>query len=320
MNAVVFRSGQPLLETVHRPLAEEEGAVPLRVTAAGICGTDLTIMDGKLPWPSEGLTPGHEFGGFAPDGKLYAVRPTGACGACRECNKDLGNTCKDAFGTLIGIRRPGGLAEACLVDRDRLVPVPEGTDPAHVALVEPLAVAVYGVSLVKDLDKDTECLVYGAGTIGLMTVAVLAAKGITPAVVARHPHQAAAAEKLGGRVVAEAQTSSADVSFECVGKSQPAFDACVEATRPGGLIVELGGLSRPVEIGFKFHQKNQGVLSSSAYTPRAFAEAAAMIGELGPKLTEAVVTHRFPLRDAAKAFEAARDRKSGAIKVQIFNE
>ncbi|KAI9019627.1 alcohol dehydrogenase GroES domain-containing protein [Hyaloraphidium curvatum] len=323
MNAVVFHAGQVFLEAVPRPTGDDADRVAVRVTAGGICGSDLSFLDGKFSafWDPEGAIPGHEFGGYGPDGKLYAVRPTGACWSCRECGGGRGNACADAFGDAIGLSfNPGGLAEVCVVGKDRLAAVPEGTDPSHVALVEPLAVALHGVNLAKGLDKDTPCCVYGAGTIGLMVVAVLAQRGIAAAVVARHPHQAAAAAKLGGKPVAEAEAGSAEFVFDCVGHSQEALDACVAAARPGGTIVELGGLAVPVQVGPAFFLKELRFVSSVAYTPDAFKEAAGMIGGMGPKLAEAVVTHRFPLREAAKAFEAARDRKSGAIKVQIYNE
>jgi threonine dehydrogenase-like Zn-dependent dehydrogenase len=123
------------------------------------------------------------------------------------------------------------------VEASRLVPVPNGTDPAAVGLVEPLAVVVHGINRVR-LIHGMSALVVGSGSIGLLTAAVLADRGINVDIVCRHPHQFEAAQKLGVNAVAK-PGSNYDVSFDAV-CTQESLDTCFNATRPRGDVVEFG--------------------------------------------------------------------------------
>ena len=300
------------ITVVQHDLPEGAGEL-IRVTSSGICGSDLHMIE-------NGLTRavlGHEFGGFTEDGRLVAVRPTGACGSCVHCTSHKSQLCADAMFKSHGISLDGGLAEFVRVESSRLFEIPVGTNSMNVGLVEPLAVAIHGINKIS-LQRDSRAVVVGAGSIGLLAAAVLRDRGVHVDIVARHPHQFAAAEKLGVTPV-ETAGSNYDASFDAV-CTQQSFDTCISATRPGGHLLEFGMFWTPVALTNPMLLKEITVVPSIFYghtqEHHDFQEAVDVLARV-PVIADAIVTHRFSLADAAEAFAVAADRKSGAIKVQL---
>jgi threonine dehydrogenase-like Zn-dependent dehydrogenase len=162
-------------------------------------------------------------------------------------------------------------------------------------------------------------LVVGSGSIGLLTAAVLADRGITVDIVCRHPHQFDAAAKLGVNAVNKAG-SHYDVSFDAV-CTQESLDACFNATRPRGDVVEFGMVWGSLQLKNQMMLKEISLVPSIFYShnheQNDFEDAVDMLVR-HPELTTTLVTHRFSLEDSVRAFEVANDRQAGAIKVHIF--
>ena len=311
MRAVVSHQGSVSL--VERDIPSGEGEL-IRVTSSGICGSDLHLISLGL----SGIVLGHEFGGVTESGQLVAVRPTGECGSCEECKRALPHTCKMAAASLHGTSIDGGLAEFVRVEKSRLIAVPASVNADVVALVEPLAVVVHGINRIP-ISRGMSAIVVGAGSIGLLTAAVLVDRGIEVDIVTRHPHQTQAAEALGARPIST-PGNNYDFSFDAV-CTQQSFDACVSATRPRGSIVEFGMVWSPVALSNTLMLKEISVIPSIFYSHdhehHDFEEAVDVLSR-NPHLAEALITHRYSLDDAAKAFDTANDRASGAIKVHFF--
>jgi threonine dehydrogenase-like Zn-dependent dehydrogenase len=279
----------------------------VHVAGSGICGSDLHLL-GFGPMP---VTLGHEFAGRLDDGSAVAVEPLIACGHCERCERGDYHLCPDVL--IIGISGDGGMAEAIAVPQRCLIPLDPGVDPVDAAVVEPLAVAVHGLRRA-GLEPGARVTVIGGGSIGLAAVAVALAAGCEVAVVARHPHQRAAAEQLGAAL----GPSAADIVVEAAG-TESALETATEVAVPGAAIALLGtywdGLRGP---GFPFTAKELRLVGSFAYcrheTGRDMEDAATILAA-DPTIADALITHRFPLEDAAEAFRVAADRAAGAIKV-----
>ena len=311
MRAVVSHEGS--VSVIDKEIPDGDGEL-IRVTSSGICGSDLHLISLGL----SGIVLGHEFGGFTESGQLVAVRPTGECGHCAECARQLPHMCTMAAASLHGTSIDGGLAEFVRVEKSRLVLVPPNVKPDAVALVEPLAVVVHGIRRIP-IATGMTAIVVGAGSIGLLAAAVLVDKGIEVDIVTRHPHQTAAAEALGARPI-PTPGSNYDFSFDAV-CTQQSFDACIEATRPRGSIVEFGMVWSPVGLSNTLMLKEISVIPSMFYShdhEHHDFEAAVDVLSRNPQIAETLVTHRFPLEKAAEAFDTAIDRASGAIKVHFF--
>lgn len=311
MRAVVSRDGTPTV--IDRPEPVGEGEL-IAITSTGICGSDLHMLATASP----DIILGHEFGGRLADGTLVAVRPTGECGTCPSCTAGHPSTCGLASASAHGITLDGGLAEYAVVDRSRLFGVPVDTDPASLGLAEPLAVVIHGINRVSP-DAGSRALVVGAGSIGLLTAAVLCDRGVQVDVLARHRHQADAAEALGAAAVS-APGKNYDITFDAV-CTQQSFDTCVSATRSRGTILEFGMVWAPVSLNNLFILKEITLVPSIFYghdhLHDDFKEAVEILHRR-PGITTTVVTHRYPLAEAVQAFATAGDKSSGAIKVHLF--
>jgi threonine dehydrogenase-like Zn-dependent dehydrogenase len=305
-------SQQGLIEVIQKDIPESPGEL-IKVTSSGICGSDLHMVEMGI----QGVVLGHEFGGFTSDGRLMAVRPTGQCGHCASCKMRSSQTCSEAGSSLYGLSVDGGLAEYARVDPSRLYEIPSNVDQVAVGLVEPLAVVVHGINRLHT-DTNMRALVVGAGSIGLLTAAVLRDRGIEVDVLARHSHQFQAAESLGVRPLAE-PGKNYDITFDAV-CTQQSFDSCVEAVRPGGQLLEFGMFWTPVQLNNNVMMKEISIIPSIFYGHTEdhddFVEAIDMLSRHA-EITSSIVTHRFTLDDAVQAFDVAKNKKSGAIKVHF---
>lgn len=286
------------------------GGVVVGTASASVCGTDLDLARlGELPFVL-----GHELAGHV-DGIPYAIEPTRFCGKCVQCEMGATQRCTGGF-ALMGFFSDGGMADAFEVPASALVPLPEALPVRDACLVEPIAVALHATRR-GGIEEGQSVAVVGGGSIGLAVTACLAAQGCRPVVEARHPHQKEAAERLGGTV---GRATDADVVIEATG-SQDGIARSVEAVRPDGRIVVLGVFHGTIPLpGLPSLLKEVVVTGSTTYGRcngrRETVEAASMLAG-NPEIAATLVTHRFPLADAAEAFAVAVDRASGAIKVVL---
>ncbi len=287
--------------------------VRIQVRSAGICGSDLKMLSWNLP-----VTLGHEFAGVLDDGTVVAVQPNAPCGTCALCVSGRDHLCPATNSRVHGVFTNGGLADEVIVDRSCLVALPPEVGPDVGALVEPTAVALHAAhqaGLHGDAPPD-RVLVIGGGSIGLALVTIARHHGAVVDLVARHPAQREAGERLGARL---SLADEYDIVVECAG-SQSSLDDAIGRVRPGGTIVIPASWFDPVQVNASLLMKEAHVVMSYVYGHhhgvREFDEAAAVLAA-HPELADAMITHRFPLDDAAEAFRTAGDRAAGAIKVVV---
>lgn len=298
------------IEVCDVPDPEGDG-VDVHVQAAAICGSDLHMLQyGALP-----ITLGHEIAGVLDDGTPVAVDPTSSCGACDQCAKGAAHLCRTGADRVLGIGRNGGMADAVRVHPTASVALPNGLGVADACLVEPLGVAIHGMHLA-GLTGGERIAVVGAGSIGLAAVAASRRWAGEIALVARHAAQREAGERLG----AHGATGEYDVVVEAAG-TEDALAQAAELCRPGGLILFLSTHWSPVTIpGLPSLMKELGYRWSYTYGShdghRELDTAAEVLAN-DPEIAATMITHRFPLADAAEAFRVAGDRAAGAIKVVL---
>jgi threonine dehydrogenase-like Zn-dependent dehydrogenase len=298
-----------VVEEVEPPTGE---GVRVRVRAAGICGSDLEMAS----LGTTGVTFGHEFAGLTDDGTAVAVQPVVPCGMCDRCTAGESQQCDQAMATGYGFARDGGMAGEVRVDESCLAPLPAELELADASLVEPTAVALHALHR-GGVVAGMRVHVVGAGSIGLLSAAVARHLGAEVTIAARHDAQRGAAERLGVDVGAGRRC---DVVVEAAGSSSAFEEACGRASR-GGTVVLVSTTWRPVTVSFLRAQMREvtivpAFLYGHAHGEREFDRAAAIVAA-HPEIPAALVTHRFPLADAAEAFRVAADRAAGAIKVVL---
>jgi threonine dehydrogenase-like Zn-dependent dehydrogenase len=311
MRAVRIDDGA--VRVVDVPLPRGDG-VTVRVRSAGICGSDLHMVDASalLPIP---VTLGHEIAGVAPDGTPVAVEPLSPCGTCEMCRRGEDQLCANGPGILLGVGLDGGMAEEVQVPERALVPLPTGVDPSDASLVEPLAVLVNTLRR-SAVRPDQRVAVVGGGTIGLCAVAVARARGCEVGLVARHDAQREAGERLGASEV----LGTYDLVLDAAG-TESSLATSIDLARPGAQVGVPGMYWGDVVLpGLSLCMKQVSLCPVWLYGRHAGGrdvDAAAALLAATPELAPTLITHRFPLDAAAEAFGVARDRASGAIKVVL---
>ena len=308
--------------------AADAGMSLVRVTAVGICGSDLhwwdegAIGDATLAHP---LVLGHEGAGVIAEGprqgERVAIDPAIACGTCRACRDGYENLCyRIRFAGHGGT--DGMLREYMAWPTDLLHPLPDGVSDADGALLEPLGVALHSAEL-GHLPFAGTASVVGCGPIGLLLIGVLKAAGAS-SVLAVEPlaHRREAAAKYGADLVAEPGSlplrelagAGVDVAFEAAGTDE-AVRLAVESVRPGGRVV-LAGIPGDDAIRFQASVARRNGLTIAMVRrmnrvyPRAISLAARGAVDLG-----SLVSSRAGLGSAAAAFREAA-RRTG-LKVLI---
>jgi len=293
--------------------------VLVRVTVAGLCGTDYRIWSGDRPVAYPRVM-GHEFVGrvetigagvtrVAPGGHV-AVEPNYSCGTCPLCWEGNKNLCLAR--TAGGIDVDGCFAELVRVPARCCWPAPAGVADEDLVLTEPLAVAVRAVGRADVRSGETVAIV-GAGTLGLLAVQVARGHGARILVVSRTARRFALARDLGaeathtvedGPLDARARAFSGREGVDCVIETAGTAEAVNHAlalVRPGGRII-LTGLpheSTPVEF-FSVVRREITILGSMIYQDE-FSEAMRLVAD-GTVKTRPLVSHRFPLDAIGDAF------------------
>jgi threonine dehydrogenase-like Zn-dependent dehydrogenase len=261
------------------------------------------------------VTLGHEFSGRLDDGTPVAVLPAVRCGRCSRCLAGEPQQCTAVLESMYGTTVDGGLADEVWVDPTCPVPLPSTLALATACLVEPLAVALHGAHRA-GVVAGGRVLVIGGGPIGLCAVAVARELGATVDSKANRPERQQAAERLGA---GGNPGTDYDVVLDAAG-TQSSMDQATSLVRAGGTIGVLASFWQPVAVGMALLMKEVTLVPAFTYGHHhgtsEFDEAIRMLNAI-PDLPQAVITHRFPLDDAAEAFRVASDPMSGAIKVVL---
>ncbi len=201
----------------------------IRPRLAGICGSDLSTVDGRSsrwfePLVTFPFVPGHEIVADADDGGRVVVQPVLACATrgldppCAECAAGRTNRCHRLRGGHLhpGLQTGfcadvgGGWSTSLVAHHSQIHAVPDGLSDQAAVMVEPTACGVHaalaGQAGDRHHDDDQMAVVIGAGTLGLVTVAALARYRpdvATIIVVAKHPRQRQMATELGATAVVE---------------------------------------------------------------------------------------------------------------------
>src|SRR5216117_911810 len=179
---VVDRPGAATLRRVPRP-EPRAGEVLVRVAAAGICGSDVEVLEGRRPkrYVRYPIIPGHEWAGTVEAvgpgvadvevGAAVVAEGFRACGDCARCREGLTNADEVDYAET-GFTHAGAFADFVCVPAHLVHQLPAGSDLAAAALLEPAACVAQGL-LEIDLRPGLTVAVVGSGTVGLLALALL---------------------------------------------------------------------------------------------------------------------------------------------------
>ena len=321
------------VESVRDP-RPEPGQVIVRMTAAGLCGTDYEIYSGARPVEYPRIM-GHELVGrveaTAPDvtrvgpGDPVVVEPNYSCGRCPLCREGNRNLCLSR--TTIGINADGGFAELVRVPAQCCWPASPAAGSDALLLAEPLAVVVRAVGRAEPKSGEAAAIV-GAGTLGLLALQVLKTRGARVMVTSRSRRRFALASELGadathatveGALADAARRFSGregvDLVVETAGTAEAVTHA-LELVRPGGRVVLTGLPHEPTSVSFFSVVRREVTLIGSMIYQDEFPEALRLV-DGGAVRTAPLITHRFGLDRIDDAFAAHADPSSIKVALEI---
>jgi (R,R)-butanediol dehydrogenase / meso-butanediol dehydrogenase / diacetyl reductase len=280
MRAAVFHDRHDIrVDDVPAPRAVGPREVLLRPFFCGICGTDLheyafgPIVIPTEPHPLTGASApqvlGHEFSAevvevgvevtTAKPGDRVSVMPLVTCGHCYYCRRGLDHLCVVMACTGLSWNG-GGIAELVVVGDRQVSVLPESVTDVQGALIEPAAVAAYGVDRA-GLNPGDTILITGAGPIGALAALYAKAAGAAKVIVSEpNPRRRALAEAFGDIQVVDptgvdvsafvhdlTDGIGVDVAVECSG-SQPGLTAALDSVRSAGTVTQVGLHVKPATI------------------------------------------------------------------------
>jgi NAD+-dependent secondary alcohol dehydrogenase Adh1 len=221
----------PVVEDVPEPTVTGPFDVLVRVGGAGVCRTDLHIVEGQ--WaeamdPPLPYTLGHENAGWVQEvgsavssvavGDTVILHPTPTCGLCRACR--AGNDMHCANSSFPGLSGDGGMAELLLTSERACVKLDPSTRPKDVAALADAGITAYHAvrKAVPLLYPGTTAVVIGAGGLGHIGIQCLAALTATRIVVVdRNPDALKLAEQIGANETVVADGGQVDAVKDVTG-------------------------------------------------------------------------------------------------------
>lgn len=337
MNAAVL-SANRVIEMRDEPVPDiGPDELLIRVLATGVCGSDLSAYRGTHPYKSAPTVLGHELcgvvesvgaqvAGIAP-GDLVCSAAFSACGQCPACRGGAVHLCS-AKRNLSHLDWSGSFADRVLLHRNMTYLLPPDTDPLAGALVEPLSIGLHAAGLLGRADGRA-LAVLGGGTIGLACVLAAGRLGFgRTACVDRGSAKGRLAEAAGADCYLDAeQGDPADRLLEAFGgpvgavivaAGYPAvLDQAVRIVAPGGVIVVVSYFEGRTTVDPNVWVGRELTVRGSALsTPDDFETVIGWLrdGSLDPRF---LVTHQFPLDQAAAALELLDTGGAGVGKVML---
>ena len=309
----------------------------IKITKAGICGTDLHIYNWDK-WSEERIKPpvigGHEFvGEIVEVGKgVKLVKPGDrvsaeghiVCGVCRFCRTGQAHICEKT--QIIGVDTDGCFAEYLKMPAENLWPVTKTIPDKYAAIFDPLGNAMHTIMSGNVSGKSV--LIIGAGAIGLFAVPLAKSAGASSVYVLEpNEYKAKLAKKVGAERIFRPQDKKVkenlldltdglgpEVILEMSGNPN-GIKFGLEIIRNGGTFVMLGIPSQDFTINWARDVIFKGITINGVSGRRLYDTWYRCQGflEKNYKVIEPIITHEFDYKDFNKGFELMNTGKTGKI-------
>src|ERR1700710_2806347 len=321
----------PVIDEVPEPTVQDPLDVVVKIGGAGVCRTDLHIIEGQ--WeaamgPPLPYTIGHENAGWISEigsgvtnvavGDTVILHPTPTCGLCRACRAGQDMHCVQS--RFPGLDSDGGMAEYLLTSARACVKLDPSTRPQDVAALADAGITAYHAvrKALPLLYPGTSCVVIGAGGLGHIGIQCLTALTATDVIVGdRTPDALKLAESLGANhtvvadgsqvaAVSDLTGGGADVVLDFVAEQGAEMDAFA-MTRPNGsyFVIGYGGTLTIPTLDIISTERN--IIGNIVGTYNELAELMAL-AQAG-KVT--LHTVAYPLDEAAQALH---DLDAGQVR------
>lgn len=332
-----------LLEKPKPVLLDDRDAI-VRVTLASICTSDLHIKHGSVPRAVPGITVGHEMVGVveATGSAVTGVRPGDRvtvnvetfCGECFFCRHGWVNNCTDPNGGwALGCRIDGGQAEYVRVPYadQGLNRIPDVVTDGQALFVGDILATGYWAADISEIKAGDTVLIIGAGPTGICTLQCVLLKQPERVIVCEKDLQrlkfvkdhypevlTVEPEYAQAFVPAHSDHGGADVVLEVAG-SPETLRMAWQCARPNAIVTIVALYNGPQTLPLPEMYGKNLTFKTGGVDGCKCAETLALI-EQGKIDTTPLITHTFPLKDIAEAYDLFENRRDGCIKVAIQME
>ena len=302
--------------------------VLLEVKSAGICGTDLHILQDDSYPIQPPVTLGHEVSGVIAQvgadvtgwnvgDKVVSETYYSSCGHCFFCKTGNINLCEEKLSIGSGVN--GAMAEFVKVPAANLHRIPKGLSFEEACMIEPLVCCVQAVYQHADLKPDDKVVLTGPGAIGLLTLQVIKLFGCDVIVLGTHKDEERLklAKQLGAdqtfyvenedvidRVKEYCRDRGADAAFDCSGAA-PAINLCMELMRKGAHYTQVGIPGKPVPLDMgKIVLREYTITGTYATRPVWWDKAIELLNQQKIRL-KPLMSSAYKLEDWEKGFTEA---------------
>ena len=333
MQALVYTDTQTLIYREEKNPKLLNGESIIKVSASGICGSDMHAYHGHDNRRIPPLILGHEVSGVINKGKdigkKVVLNPLITCGKCNYCTNKREHLCPKRI--ILGMNRPierqGGFAEYVSIPDKNIYELPKNLNMKEAPIAEPCAVALHAVELGEnELSlklKDSKALVIGSGAIGLLCGLILSKVKKCEEIVIVEPNDKRLNESLKYLDADGLKPNSKninkdhfDIVFDTVGLEATRKQA-IESIKPGGIIIHIG-LTQP-SGNFDFRKttlQEITFIGTYCYTNKDFEKTLNILNnkEIG---TLEWIEYRN-LKEGASAFKEIHDGKCAAPKIILL--
>ena len=344
MHAIVYHGpGRKAWEQVAKPMLEDDTDAVVKVDTVTICGTDLHILKGDVAAVTDGRILGHEAVGTVESvgsgvknvrpGDRVLVSCITACGSCRYCREGSYGQCIGGGGWILGHKIDGTQAEYVRVPfaDTSTYAVPEGVTDEEVLMLADIGPTGYEVGVLNGRVSPGDVVaVVGAGPVGLS--AIMGARLFSPShVVAIDLADARldAAKQFGADITVNPSREDAvevlrgltdglgaDVAIEAVGVAAT-FEQCAALVRPGGRVANVGVHGGPASLDLETLWIRNVTITTGLVDTYSTPTLLKLLSTHQVDLAR-FVTHRFPIDDFMKAYDAfSQAADTGALKVVL---
>lgn len=322
-----YKVGDPLkLEDLPRPQVGGNDVL-LKVKAAGICHSDIHVIDGVIA-AAPPVTLGHEIAGEVEEvgsnatklkkGDRAVVHFPNPCGSCNYCLQGRGIQCENIFTRpMYGFSSDGGYAEYCKVDADRTVGVPNDVPLEFAATLGCAGITAYhAVNNIGKIALGENVAIYGVGGVGMYALQIAKLSGAKVIAIGRNEEKLKMAQNLGADHVVNVSKSKIrdEIKGATNGKGADAIidfvvnDESVKnsssSLASGGRMVLAGVSNKPISINPQLFVLREFSLNGSLAGTKN--ELMDLVELARSKSLQSIVTKKFALTDVNDALASLR--------------
>jgi L-iditol 2-dehydrogenase len=326
---------------VPEPTIKKDDEVLLKVEVVGVCGSDVHYYEtGRIgsqivEYP---FVVGHECAATVKAvgravtrvkvGDSIVVEPAIACNNCDQCKQGRKNTCRNLRFLGCPGQAGGCLCEYIVMPGDCCFPINGKITFEQGVLCEPLAIGVYAVKQAC-LPENAAIAILGSGPIGLSCLVSARAENVNTCYVTEKIEERVEAARKNGatwvgnpnkedivKAILKLEPAGVDVVFECAGQ-QETIDEAVELLKPGGKLM-LVGIPRLERISFMIDKiRRKEITIVNVRRQNDCTQTAINLIAGGKINVDFMITHRFKLEQAQRAFDMVAEYRDGVIKALI---